>query len=208
LRKYDLVMIDVGGVLLDHKEARHYKRISEELGLPEKEFSEMGFKLARSLERRNITMPEVEKAIVEMFKVKHRSRVRGIWARTFRQSVRRNDDMISLLEKLRRKGYRIAISTNTNISDYIVLYGKKGILRFLRKYRIFASCFMGVAKPDPEYYKYVLKSMNAVPEETLFVDDKLEYLKPAGELGITTIPFKDYGGLVKDLSKLGFKLNY
>ncbi|MGC8645811.1 MAG: HAD-IA family hydrolase [Thermoplasmata archaeon] len=206
-RGYDLVMVDVGGVLLDHKEARHYRKISEELGIPENEFLKVGFKFARSLERRKTTMPEVEKAILERFKIRKRSRVRGIWARTFRQSVRRNEETIDLLGKLQRMKYRIAISTNTNISDYLVLYGRKGILKDLRKYRIFASCYMGVAKPDRRYYEQILRSMNSPPEKAVFIDDKMENLKPARELGITPVLFRNYSQLVQDLRKLGFKLD-
>lgn len=206
MRKYDLVMIDVGGVLLDHKESRHYRKISKELGIPEKEFQRMGNKLARSLERRKMRMPEVEKAILEKFRIKEKSKVRGVWARTFRQSVRKNEEVIDLLEKLSKKGYSIAITTNTNISDYLVLYGRNGVLKVLRKYRIFASCYMGTAKPDKRYYQQVIRTMNCSQERALFIDDKKENLKPANELGITTILFTNYKQLILDLSKLGFGL--
>ena len=120
VRKYELVMRDVGGVLLDHRDSRHYRKISKELGIPEKEFQRMGNKLARSLERRKMRMPEVEKAILEKFRIKEKSKVRGVWARTFRQSVRKNEEVIDLLEKLSKKGYSIAITTNTNIPFHTV----------------------------------------------------------------------------------------
>lgn len=207
MNEFRLVMCDVGGVLIDHEEERHYRYLAAALGVPPEKLIPIGSKFARLLERREITMKEVEESLSRTFGISQ-SKTRGSWARTFRKSVKVREIVKDLLQKLAAEGVKIAITTNTNLSDYRSLYGKDGLLKELRKYRIFASCFMGVAKPDPEYYKYVLKSMNAVPEETLFVDDKLEYLKPAGELGITTIPFKDYGGLVKDLSKLGFKLDY
>lgn len=205
MKKYDVLMFDVGGVLLDHKEERHYKNISEELKLPIRETSVLGSKLARELERRNITMTQVEQTIKQKFDITNPSKVKGVWSRNFKKSIKPDPRMLDLVERLYKKNYKIAISTNTNLSDYKILYGKDGILRSLRKYHIFASCYMNLAKPDPKYYQYILESLKCSPEKAIFVDDNKRNVQMAMKIGIYSILFVGYEKLDRNLRTLGVK---
>lgn len=54
----------------------------------------------------------------------------------------------------------------------------------------FTSCWLGVRKPTREIYTRVLGMTQADPERTLFVDDRVQNLKPAAELGVRTIQFE------------------
>ncbi|MHA1689699.1 MAG: HAD-IA family hydrolase [Promethearchaeota archaeon] len=49
---------------------------------------------------------------------------------------------------------------------------------------VFLSYELSMRKPEIEKYKYVLKKLNAKPEECIFIDDKLVNLVPARKLGI------------------------
>jgi epoxide hydrolase-like predicted phosphatase len=76
---------------------------------------------------------------------------------------------------------------------------------------IFASYEMGAAKPhDFEtkqdytlFYRLVLKQIGFKVEECVFIDDHEENLKPAAELGMHVIHFKDASQLKQQLRKLG-----
>jgi len=54
----------------------------------------------------------------------------------------------------------------------------------------FTSCWLGVRKPTREIYTRVLGMTQADPTRTLFIDDRVQNLKPAGELGLKTIRFE------------------
>ncbi|MEM3247646.1 MAG: HAD family phosphatase [Candidatus Micrarchaeaceae archaeon] len=206
-QKIRLVMSDVGGVLIDHDEERHYRYLAEFLGVSAADLIPLGSKFARQLERKEISMREVEETLSDRFGIPM-SKVRGSWSKTFRQSVKVREDMVELLPKLEKTGIKIAITTNTNFSDFGSLYRKGGPLHELKeKYPIFASCYINFAKPDPKYYEYVLKRMNVPPEETVFIDDKLTYIVGAEGLKIKTILFKDYNQLVRDLYRLGIEVS-
>ena len=67
---------------------------------------------------------------------------------------------------------------------------------------IFYSCSIGLAKPDPKVYKYVIDHIEeptmfdgewkkAKPSEIMFFDDKEENLEAATKLGIKTFLVKD-----------------
>jgi FMN phosphatase YigB (HAD superfamily) len=57
----------------------------------------------------------------------------------------------------------------------------------------------GVRKPNPKIYELALDKSNSKPEETIFIDDKPHFLKPAKELGIETILFTSPEELRKNL---------
>lgn len=78
-----------------------------------------------------------------------------------------------------------------------------------RKYfqKNFISGELGLAKPDLEIYLYVLKKLNAKPEECIFIDDKRENCIAATKLGIKSIIFKNSNQLKKELVKCNIDIS-
>lgn len=62
---------------------------------------------------------------------------------------------------------------------------------------------VGVQKPHPTLYKEVLKQIKSLPEETIFIDDKMENLAPAEALGMNVLLFTTPKQLREDLIKFG-----
>ncbi|MBE9492409.1 MAG: HAD family phosphatase [Bacteroidetes bacterium] len=95
---------------------------------------------------------------------------------------------VRLLEKIRKK-YRTFLLSNTNIIhfDYYNQY-----FRNTYNYNSLDDLFdktyfshkIGMRKPDPAIFKFVLKNSHLVPRETLFIDDNNENIKCAESIGI------------------------
>jgi putative hydrolase of the HAD superfamily len=66
----------------------------------------------------------------------------------------------------------------------------------------FTSCWLGTRKPTHEIYERVLGMTQADPARTLFIDDRVQNLRPAEALGMRTIHFRDAAQLKVDLSGL------
>ncbi len=66
----------------------------------------------------------------------------------------------------------------------------------------FTSCWLGTRKPTHEIYQRVLGMTQADPVRTLFIDDRVQNLRPAEALGMRTIHFRDAGQLRAELSEL------
>jgi len=62
---------------------------------------------------------------------------------------------------------------------------------------------LGIAKPDPEIYRHTLAKLGTRPEETLFIDDKLENIEAARALGMKAIQFFSVEELRADLIAAG-----
>jgi putative hydrolase of the HAD superfamily len=60
-----------------------------------------------------------------------------------------------------------------------------------------------MAKPEPAIYHLLLERLGTAPEETLFLDDKLENIEAAKDLGIHALQFSTVDQLRNDLISLG-----
>jgi epoxide hydrolase-like predicted phosphatase len=64
------------------------------------------------------------------------------------------------------------------------------------------SCEIGLAKPDPEIYRYMLRLSSTEPDAAIFVDDAWENIQAANQLGIHGILFKDANQAVNEVKTL------
>jgi len=98
-----------------------------------------------------------------------------------------NPDMIAFVSGLHRAGIRLGLLTNNTkeAPDW--------------RSRIPIECFdvvvdsseVGMRKPDPAIYEFVLTQLGVAASEVVFVDDTEINLPPAAAIGIATVHFVD-----------------
>jgi HAD superfamily hydrolase (TIGR01509 family) len=67
------------------------------------------------------------------------------------------------------------------------------------------SCLEGVAKPERKIYELTLDRLATPAGQTLFIDDRQDFIDGAQRVGLQTILFKNVEQLKKNLA--GFALN-
>ncbi|HEY4306161.1 MAG TPA: HAD family phosphatase [Gemmatimonadaceae bacterium] len=67
----------------------------------------------------------------------------------------------------------------------------------------FSSCWLGVRKPTQQIYTRALAMAQVPAERTLFIDDRVQNLRPAAMLGMQTIQFQSAWQLRDELETLG-----
>lgn len=97
-------------------------------------------------------------------------------------------ERIRLLNEL-RKTYRLFLFSNTNALHLAALrqiwtrsFGSGSLDDYFEK--SYYSHLMGMRKPDPESFKYILGENNLKGEETLFVDDAIVNVEGAEQAGL------------------------
>jgi putative hydrolase of the HAD superfamily len=98
---------------------------------------------------------------------------------------------VKFLEELRSK-YRTFLLSNTNKIHYdhyqeqfCRTYGYNSLDDLFEK--AWYSFKIGLYKPDPAIFEYVLKDSGLIPQETLFIDDYLSNIEAAKKLGFQVI---------------------
>jgi putative hydrolase of the HAD superfamily len=100
-----------------------------------------------------------------------------------------------IIKQLKRDS-RVICGTNTIDSHYYYLLNQGHYDIFDE---VYASNLMGTSKPDPDFYRYILKKEGIRPENTVFVDDMEENIVSAQKIGINSILFTDSDSLKQQI---------
>ena len=98
---------------------------------------------------------------------------------------------LNTLLRLRQKGYQVCLLSNTN--PFMMVWAESpefdGHGHPLSYYfdKLYLSYQCGIMKPAPEIFQMMLEGQNALPEDTLFIDDSETNVKVAQSLGIHTL---------------------
>ena len=108
----------------------------------------------------------------------------------------RNEETVRLIQELKDGGNRVVCGTNTMDSHYMN-HIERGDYAFFDQ--TYASCLMGVSKPNAEFWRLILTAENVPPEQAVFIDDKQSNCDAASALGITSFRFESAQKLRKQL---------
>ncbi len=192
-----LLMFDVGGVLLKYSESAHFSSIAHNIGADPKLLIPVATGLTQRMETGSLTLKEGEAALAKRFGARA-AEVR--WMDEFLNNSKPDERVVGLVGEL-YADHRMAITTNTVIAEYVRMFGSGGILRELRYHYMFASCYMGVRKPEAAFFLRVLGKTGTDADSALFIDDREANTSAAERLGIRSIRFGGYGSLAKEISE-------
>lgn len=195
-----LIIFDIGGVLENFKESMYIDYICAKRGMDPKRFGKSMVRRLELAESGKITCKAMLAGLSKEFGV---SVKKLEWEDSLRRLAKRNNDVIGLLNRL-SKQYRIVLLTNISRSRYASTL-QYGLLAGVKRERVFASCYLKMAKPDPRIYRHVLEKTGIMPCDAVFIDDRPENVKGASSVGIHAIHFTGYGKLVRDLGKMGIR---
>ena len=100
--------------------------------------------------------------------------------------------MLAAAQALRAEGLVCAIATNQHRERGASMRRELGYERFFDP--IFISAEIGVAKPDPAYFRHAVEHLGLPAREILFVDDVLANVESARSVGLVAEHFaKDAG---------------
>ena len=92
---------------------------------------------------------------------------------------------VKLAMDLKQKGYPIYVLSNFPGDQYDKYEKHNSFLQIFDDKII--SGHVGLAKPDAKIYQLAIDKFHLVPERSLFIDDKIENIEGAKQLGIQTI---------------------
>ncbi len=195
-----LIIFDIGGVLEDFNEDMYVDYICGKLSLDKKRFAAALKPKLMLAEEGKMGTAKMLRALSAAFSVSIKDLE---WQSAIPKLAKMNRNVVSLANALAKK-HDLVLLTNISRSRYIS-NAKNNMLKDINYKHIFASCFMGVAKPNIKAYTHVTEHMGVKPDEAIFIDDHIENVRGANAAGLHGICYTTYGRLVRDLNKLNVK---
>ena len=117
------------------------------------------------------------------------------------ESYQPNSETVRIVEQLRAAGHQVLYLSDNTRERVAYLEEKYGFLKNFDD-GVF-SHLVGLKKPDSRIYERVLAKAVHPAAACIFIDDKPDYLIPAGDLGMQVIAFINASQLEADLAGLG-----
>ncbi len=191
-------LFDLGGVFFDWDPDHFYKNVFE--NIEEREFflaevcndqwnvqQDAGRSIAEAELELIPKFPHYEKEI-KMYYKNHRKMIRGVF-----------EESVNILKKLKDKNYDCYVLSNWSAETF---EGMTDDYPFLKLFDgLLISGEDKLIKPDHAIYQLARDRFNLNPEETVFIDDKLENIQAAQEMNFKTIHLTDPNIIKTEIKK-------
>jgi putative hydrolase of the HAD superfamily len=196
--KIEAVIFDWGGVLIEDPALKLAKYCSKSLGVGLNEYQQAYRIYMDDLETGRITELQFWNAMTNHLGVSMpHPGAPGLWGDAFANAYIPRKEIFTLAAKLRKTGCKTAILSNTEKPSVEFFYKQNYDMFDVTVF----SCLEGIMKPEREIYEIALDRLGTPAGETIFIDDRQEYINGAKEIGLKTILFKNINQLKKELTK-------
>jgi len=195
------IVFDWGGVLIENPTQGLLKYCAKQLHISESTLNTVYRKYEESFQKGLLSEQSLWKNISFELKT-HTPATSSLWESAFKNVYKEKKEVFQFVSLLKQNGYMTGFLSNTEYPA----------MRFFEKQRydmfdvtIF-SCAEGTRKPEKEIYHILLAKLQVEPHETVFVDDRSDFIRGAEHVGIHGILFQDIDQLRSDLTSLILKV--
>jgi putative hydrolase of the HAD superfamily len=201
-REVTALFWDVGGVLLTNGwDTGARDRAARQFAIEREEFETRHNEVFPDYETARITLDEyIERAV--FWRPRDNFSRQDFRAFMFAQSKELPDGGRGVLDELTASG-RYLLSALNNEGLELNAY-RVSTFQLGRNFSLlFASCYVGLRKPDEAMYRLALGVTQRRPEECIFIDDRESNIEGAKRVGMRTIRFQTAPQLRADLAAQG-----
>ena len=120
------------------------------------------------------------------------------------EAIEPGEDGIESIVRSLGEEYRLAILSNTNPIHFGHIKKKYAVIELFE--HIILSYEIGVMKPAALAYEKLIAATSKSPLKHLFIDDRIENITAAQEIGIDGIHYRSVDNLRRELKKRNIKL--
>lgn len=194
------IVFDLGGVLIDFKPERYLAHI----GFSEEDiilFTKIVFygEEWNEYNSSKSNTKQTEQKLMQSYP-QYIDKIKEIFSNiNYKYILFEMKDTSNYLKKLKDKGYDIYILSDLSIDSYN--YNKQFEFFDYIKGGVY-SFEIGTTKPNENNYKILLEKYNLIPEETIFIDDRLNNIQIANNFGIHGIQFVTLDSVKEEIRSL------
>ncbi|MBP8304292.1 MAG: HAD family phosphatase [Phycisphaerae bacterium] len=194
------VIFDWGGVMIDDPAPGLMRYCAEALGVTREQYTQVHSAMCRPFQEGRVTEEVFWQGVCGQLGCA--MPMGSLWGEAFQAVYAPRQEMFDLVVRLRGKGCRTALLSNTEPPCVRHLRGLGDhpfdVLVF--------SCVEGVCKPDRRIYERALKRLGVSGQEAVFVDDRPEFVEGARQVDLRAVLFEGAGPLQARLAAMGMRL--
>ncbi|MBM3896630.1 MAG: HAD-IA family hydrolase [Thaumarchaeota archaeon] len=199
MSQFQLVLFDIGGVLVNWHDTWLYHVVSENFGIQETPLTNECEKEIVNLHTGKISENKFWRKIgkkvnsLELQKIK-KSLIYDI----FKDKAKLNNAILKMVKKIQRNKIKVGVLSNLEKTTHTILeeFGLLDSFEFQ-----FYSHKIGFAKPDKKIFRYVLDNVPFESYTIFFIDDKILNVHVANSIGIKSIKYTNAKKLELDLKR-------
>lgn len=196
------VIFDMDNVLYDYDHPKRLTALAKMTGRPEDDIDRIVFAGPEENAAEKGTPGTPEEYLAQYQRLLQHPISREAWVDIRRDMMTEWPDMLAHVETI-KQNHDIALLTNNGMMLKDALYEVAPALEPIFGDRGHASAEFGTRKPDPNIYLILCKRYGFKPEETLFVDDRLDNVEGAREAGLTAYQFTSEPAFASYLRTMG-----
>ena len=199
---YELVVFDLGGVVVDFEADRLVHQIAQLLRCSFED-------VQAAVYHEELLLPfELGRIKPQAYYEGLKGRLQLPWTyerfvKAWNDILRENPDVTRLLHRLHKRHKLMALS-NTNELHLNYIKASMPGLSILDHW--VASCDVGLRKPDHQIYRLALERAGVRAHAAVYVDDRPELVDAGRRAGMTAIRFENSRQLEQDLQSVGLSL--
>ncbi|MHC4572039.1 MAG: HAD family hydrolase [Planctomycetota bacterium] len=196
------IIFDWGGVLIDDPGSGLMQYCADAFGVSKEDYIKVHWKFAADFQKGSITEDTFWACICNELNVP-KPNTTSLWTRAFQTVYSPKNDMFALVCRLQKNSYKTALLSNAEIPTMNYFYQQRydmfDVLVF--------SCAEGTKKPERKVYELALEKLRSKPSRSVFIDDRVNCINGAKEVGLNTILFKSAEQVKTELSRLSVKID-
>ena len=192
-------LFDLGGVFFDWDPNHYYKDVFDTVEERTYFLTEVCNNEWNTKQDAGRTIFEAESVLIPKFP--HYEKEIKMYYKNHRKMIRGTYDLsIKILEKLKKLNYSCFVLSNWSSETFV---GMKDEYSFLKLFDgLLISGQDKLIKPDIDIYHLAIKRFSLNPAETIFIDDKLENIITAKNLGFKIIHLTNPEKIKDEINKL------
>ncbi len=196
------VIFDWGGVLIDDPRPALMRYCAKALGVSEETYTKAHSKFMDDFQRGLLSEEQFwTKVCAELKRPKPKEQ--SLWGDAFRTAYSPRPQVFSLVSSLRKNGCKTALLSNAEVPAKQFF----GELQYDMFDVAVFSCVEGIIKPDRKIYEITVAELGLRPEQTAFIDDRIENVNGAKDAGLIAILFRNVEQVRVELAQLGVEMD-
>ena len=197
------IVFDLGGVVVDLDFSNFYNRIITQspLNKPQTPIMLEFFRQSDIYHQGNMSDDEFYQLACDLLQVCMLSQ--SEFFNAFNSIISGyNPEVVEIIKKIREiNRYKLLALSNVNASHWDYVLSKKW--EFINYFdELILSHEIHLVKPDPKVFNYTIKKAGCKPKQIVFIDDGLNNVRSATELGIIGIKYINKDELIEELKNL------